>query len=1060
MKFFLKDKVLYLAALALFTGCLKDDLDGQLCPPDGKTQIALSIGDQTVIETYSAATTNERLIEDAYVLVFDANGKYVAQERINITTDLSGNGNKNPTITTGLQPIIGQKVVVLVNTGKADDYLLPLTVGTSTVDNINAVLGSYSIFSAWDPNGEDNDKSGTRMPMSGETVWSASNNKIDMYRSVAKLQLQIDDNLQGIYADHFKQAAINDLVEWSIGRCMGEAGYLYSANGGMTVPADAYSTDYDSHIVLAWTGRYNPDPAGLGHGAPIGSSDTNPRNKVLYMPEYPYSTNAGSVSLNASEWDTRRMSMIIMVDGNEYYRIDFYDKTTGKYIDIKRNCHYIVHITKANSRGYANVNEAYANPGSNLEYEIEVVGDEYLSVTSNGQYLVKTDKKVAAVGPDVTEAADLVKFACQITDDTQAGSDMPESIATRTARLVGADKQTGIETSEIQLCYTDGTAIPNNEWSFSAADAAGYQLKYTTAAVGTLPTEQVYLEIAYGNIKHYVPVTPFVLTLVYQSRDVTYIGGTNYLCNSIQSYKLAGNEPAPWTSEISLDGGRSWTTTLPAWITSITRNSDGDYNDDGVPDMDQCRATIAAQTAKPNQHDAALKNAAARTNYNLSSDTGELNDIDNTANCYVVNAPGTYKLPLVYGNAVKNHADNPQAYKTTSLTGVNTLSPFQDHLGTSITQPYINSKYTPADACLVWQDAPGLVSNVTLDDRLWISFKVDRATIKQGNAIIAVRDASGTILWSWHIWVTDYRLGTGLKTIDNGRGRQYMVTPQFLGWCHHDEYEGRSVLVRITQTESGFSRTFALNQLAYTFGDNPYYQWGRKDPLLPLIPIVSTNTIAGGTSSDNKPCYTDSDKTGYAFTSRNMGITTPEYGRNGVPYTRFSDLIQQPYCMDADWVNTHSNMDYRYTNLWCANSGFITNDTNYPVLPATVKTVYDPCPVGYCVPPLGVFYGFSLTGKATTNLNDFNIRSRSSLGIEFYCGPNKSGDTIFFPYTGFRNNAMGDYKGLLGLYGYVWYAHPSDMRTGYSVSYTLTSLMPMRGVIRGMGAPVLPMKEQ
>lgn len=1039
----MKNRIFYLAAaLALLTGCLKDEgLDPDCGAATEGTTISLSMTDRTTVETRSAASGNERLISDAYLLVFSSD-TYAMGERVALGS-ITDNGQQRPKIRTMMPIPAGSTVVVLVNTGK--DYTsesIPLTQ-SSTMDDINTAFSAFPLTSA--ALNQDDTDSGKGMPMSGKIAsWPASAPAptVQMYRSVAKIQLTLSSAMTGMYADNLTQ----ETTVWTLTN-VPSAGLVFGEPGQFTLPDPL--TMFDGYL------RWTP-----GWGRPVGYSGTNLKHKTLYIPEYSFSTMNGTK--DDAVWDEGRMAMIVQGVNGRYYRVDFYDHTTGKYLDIKRNYHYVVNITKVNSAGYPKEVEAKNNPGGNLEYEIEVVGDEYLSTTSNGQYLVKTDKKAAAIEPGTTTAADLVKFACEITDDPQAGSSMPGSIATRKVRLVGADKNTLVETSKIQLCKSDGTACDENTFEFTASEEAGYQLKYTADVTANLPTEQLYLEIAYGSVLHYMPVTPFVLRIFYQSRDVTYIGGTDYLCNGIQSYKLTGNKPAPWTSEISLDGGRSWTTTLPAWITSITRNSDGDYNDDGVPDMDHCRATIARQTAKANQHEAALKKAAAVTNYNLASSTGAGAALENTANCYVVNAPGTYMLPLIYGNAIKNGAFNTEAYQPTSLSGLNTLSPFHDHSGTPITHPWISSKYTPADACLVWQDAPGLITNVTLISNLWLSFKVDRATIKQGNAIIAVRDASGTILWSWHIWVTDYRLGTELKTIDNGRGRQYTVTPQFLGWCHHDEYEGRSVLVRITQTESGFSRTFSLNQLAYTFGDNPYYQWGRKDPMLPLIPTVSSTTIAGGYSSDNKPCYTDSDKTGYAFTSRNMSITTPEYGRNGYPYTRFSDLIQQPYCMDAGYENRNSYMDFRYTNLWSANSGF--TDENYSLPPQPVKTVYDPCPAGYCVPPTGIFYGFSLTGKATTNSGDYNIRSSSSCGIEFYCEPNKSGDTIFFPYTGYRNSATSTYKGLVGQFGYAWSANPSDMEAGYGMSYShaspQTSLMPLRGMQRGMGAPVLPMKEQ
>ena len=49
-------------------------------------------------------------------------------------------------------------------------------------------------------------------------------------------------------------------------------------------------------------------------------------------------------------------------------------------------------------------------------------------------------------------------------------------------------------------------------------------------------------------------------------------------------------------------------------------------------------------------------------------------------------------------------------------------------------------------------------------------FDVDHSTIRQGNAVVAVLDASGMIMWSWHIWVTDYVPGDGLKKVTNYQG--------------------------------------------------------------------------------------------------------------------------------------------------------------------------------------------------------------------------------------------------------------------------------------------------
>lgn len=82
-----------------------------------------------------------------------------------------------------------------------------------------------------------------------------------------------------------------------------------------------------------------------------------------------------------------------------------------------------------------------------------------------------------------------------------------------------------------------------------------------------------------------------------------------------------------------------------------------------------------------------------------------------------------------------------------------------NHAGNPITDPYIynNVDCTPDNATLVWQDSRNLVTNVDLSaDNHSLTFEVSQENIAQGNAVIAVRNSNDEILWSWHIWVTDY----------------------------------------------------------------------------------------------------------------------------------------------------------------------------------------------------------------------------------------------------------------------------------------------------------------
>lgn len=60
-------------------------------------------------------------------------------------------------------------------------------------------------------------------------------------------------------------------------------------------------------------------------------------------------------------------------------------------------------------------------------------------------------------------------------------------------------------------------------------------------------------------------------------------------------------------------------------------------------------------------------------------------------------------------------------------------------------------RINPESVEILWQEYENLVYDVKLKDGR-VHFLTDGL---EGNALIAVKDASGTILWSWHIWCTD-----------------------------------------------------------------------------------------------------------------------------------------------------------------------------------------------------------------------------------------------------------------------------------------------------------------
>ncbi|MDE6170133.1 MAG: fimbrillin family protein, partial [Duncaniella sp.] len=169
-----------------------------------------------------------------------------------------------------------------------------------------------------------------------------------------------------------------------------------------------------------------------------------------------------------------------------------------------------------------------------------------------------------------------------------------------------------------------------------------------------------------------------------------------------------------------------------------------------------------------------------------------------TANCYMVNFPGYYCFPLVYGNGIKNGTDNKSAYTIDRGPDTDTdkaepgMLFFVDHLRRQITTPYIEDQVGAGnldDAFILWQDSPGLLDLVeksTVNGKSCIRFRVSRHSMVQGNAVIALRDKSGKIVWSWHIWVTDCK-ATDLFTTNSmpippeTEGTQYRFLTRTLG---------------------------------------------------------------------------------------------------------------------------------------------------------------------------------------------------------------------------------------------------------------------------------------
>ncbi len=478
-----------------------------------------------------------------------------------------------------------------------------------------------------------------------------------------------------------------------------------------------------------------------------------------------------------------------------------------------------------------------------------------------------------------------------------------------------------------------------------------------------------------------------------QSDEFSFYHTGNTQKYSVYCYRKNGKgekEAIPWHAKFSTDNGASWSDTPPAWVTTITSDAGGitpkSYNLTVSPQI--------AEDADPT-HSLNLKYAPVKGSenspYNLANQTNGGSAIENTANCYVVNAPGYYSFPLVYGNAIKNGVSNTSAYSFSvqNTSAIPSLSTFINHLGNGITDPYIsrNAGCIPVKAELVWQDAMDLVTDIkynnTADGN--ISFRVKQETICQGNAVIAIKDHADNVLWSWHIWVTDENLSQTIEVTSKSQ-RKYEFMPVYLGWCdkRSSTYPGRKCQMQFYSSVGNQKVSLNITQSQFnirTIGDAPTYQWGRKDPIIAESPYL------------HKPRY-DKNRD---YTSNEFPLLTKTQIKTANGIVMNSILYPTKLAPIPDFAKIRE----RYGNLWWANFHYENPPVNI------VKTIYDPSPVGFQIPPQEAFDGLIL----------------DHIGNEayFFTNPSKN-RTISFPLLGYHIPSIGGT--IIDRIGSLWTAQP------------------------------------
>lgn len=673
--------------------------------------------------------------------------------------------------------------------------------------------------------------------------------------------------------------------------------------------------------------------------------------------------------------------------------------------------------------------------GQNLSWNKTITKVEITGAKSKGRYMLPTDE--TGTGAQWTNLSDAKPFT--LGGDGTVNASTSEAVNNI---IVG-------KPGDNFTFYMIPQTLTGNNVQVKVTISGGKVLTATLSGTWKPGTTKTYA-LTENQSEWY-----YVLNVVRSNYSELKYDQTDAGTYTVQSYRNDYSvrplvqQPVKWkvvSYQESKDGGATWeaeTTVKPAWLSLGKTEGDGNYTT-GESGSATVTKDVTDRLAMYNKvlRDAAQKGSSGRP-YDLSMHNfkGESQTM-NTANSYLISAPGYYKIPLVYGNAIKNGIKNTKSYQTAN-SGSYILQKFKDHADADITSPYINvqnSSNPATQASIVWTDQRGIVEASSLSvtgsgQNSYLNFHVPANKIKNGNAVIAVKNKSGIIMWSWHLWFDHEEVLETVKCT-NFQGKDYNFTKQTLGFAYRKWYystydKKRMVKVKFEQTvgqkASGKQHaTITIEQepVSVKIISSTLYQFGRKDA------FPSIDNISDGS-----------------------------FNKDGGDSRSVANCIRHPetfYTSGPTWYSA-----YNLYNLWSMDNTTASFNDN-----SVVKTIYDPCPAGFHMPASNAFTGFTKNGR---NRGPKNVSGAWDYGWNFNNKISSPDATVYFPALGYRSDTHGGSLILdeVGKVGWYWSAVPGGNGDGktlyfyyiYYSDYSDDYVGPLKDSSQACGLTVRPVSE-
>ncbi len=479
------------------------------------------------------------------------------------------------------------------------------------------------------------------------------------------------------------------------------------------------------------------------------------------------------------------------------------------------------------------------------------------------------------------------------------------------------------------------------------------------------------------------------------------------------------------TIDKQLASGEVYTFYMPANRRGKTSNTSPGTKNDGAPEnalyvqlfvSSKSNGSNFLYTIYLGENDYNDFNVRRNHNYNITLNIKSENRDDRVlaapANCFVVNT----------GNEIMfdpyNRTETGGGWK------------YSDYVNKNVPEKKI------AKVKILWQFL-NVIGDNTKGDKVWLD-AYDRVHVKAGievgNALIAAYNSAGTILWSWHIWVNNQspaNLDEAVPYNTFGWNESGIITTGNIR-----SVKGRSLMKCNLGAKSANPNDYGR----LTYGC--VYQWGRKDPF-PIgdldyhVDYYQYSRGNVGDLRDNENNTIDMNTTGAVHTTELFSTEAASQSTGTIKYTvqhpthfispvksgKESNTGNDADCVNnGDWYWGHEDTlwggrPYSTAKKYPVSTGCVLSDNG-----ATEKSIFDPCPAGWMVPPGDMWLGFTINGKNTSgaygNINSVHASNNEAYrGFRMYVQEWKKGKWVYFPSQGLRTMGGRPWRnGMCGNY--------------------------------------------